>query len=398
MRWATLPTSGRGPLDPPATAMDRWPVGYPLPGNTHPIRGPEVTYPWEQSRLYVTKRTLMLVCREWETLAAEYMYESLVVELFGVGNERKLLTSLRTTKRGERFRRWVKRVDASRHIHSALARVCRDGLPNAHIQHLWRGGNHMSPMEEVPQTRFSTTFQPHTLSICSHHFHIACPSAIQPRHITLYLLGADINLPRDSPMHLPNLRHLSIITVLPLNRVSETFATITKFWKCPVLTQLCINVWSSRSLECLSVIPNLVSCFRKPLRHLEILAPTTVSTLHAILHTAPDITSLIISTPLTMTLWMGNQLRHSNLQTVGLGIHCPNSWTLISDLSDREAFPNLSLVRIVTPMTRLTKPSLQSLPESLCLRAIQLLRHGIKLEDCTGADLSSVFAPPDSPN
>ena len=102
MRWATLPTSGRGPLDPPATAMDRWPVGYPLPGNTHPILGPEVTYPWEQSRLYVTKRSLVLVCKEWKALAAEYLYESLVVEIFGVGKEEKLLTSLRTIKRGER--------------------------------------------------------------------------------------------------------------------------------------------------------------------------------------------------------------------------------------------------------------------------------------------------------
>ena len=231
MRWATLPTSGRGPLDPPATAMDRWPVGYPLPGNTQPILGPEVTYPWEQSRLYVTKRSLMLVCKEWEALAAEYLYESLVVELFGVGKEGKLLTSLRTAKRGERFRWWVKRVDARRHIHSALARLFRDGLPNAHIQHLWRGGNHISRMEEVPHARFSTTVQPHTLSIRSHHFRIACPSAIQPRHITLYLRG--INLPCDSPIHLPNLQQLAIITVLPLNHVNETFATITKYWTCP---------------------------------------------------------------------------------------------------------------------------------------------------------------------
>ena len=178
-------------------------------------------------------------------------------------------------------------------------------------------------MEEVPHARFSTTFQPHTLSIRSHHFHIACPSVIQPRHITFYLRG--INLPCDSPIHLPNLQQLAIITVLPLNHVSETFATITKYWTCPVLAQLCIYVWTPSRPERLSVILNLASCFRKPLRSLEILAPTTASALHAILHTAPDITSLVISTSLTMALGRGNQLQHSNLQTVGLRIHGPTT-------------------------------------------------------------------------
>jgi hypothetical protein len=107
--------------------------GIPLTWRSllYPVRGPETTYLWEQSRLYPTKRALMPVCKEWEAITMEYMYKSLVVELFGVGNEAKLLTSLQTTKLGERLRWWVKRVDTNWKIRSTLARILRGGQPNA---------------------------------------------------------------------------------------------------------------------------------------------------------------------------------------------------------------------------------------------------------------------------
>jgi len=398
MRWATLPKSGREPLDSPATAIDKWPAEYPIPEYQLPARGPEVAYPWEQSQLYFTKRSLMLVCKDWEALAMEYMYESLVVELFRVGEPETLFTLLQTTKLGERFRRWVKRVDAHWNTRSALAKLLMDDLPNAQVQRFWLPCN-PTGHEVYFHTEFPSTFQPHTIEISPRHFYVACTPthqvAARPRHLSLHLRGPHTNLRLNSHIHFQNLQYLALIVPKPLNYVEETFLAITEFWTCPVLTHLCINVWDT-TLVCPSLIPNLVSCLGRTLRHLEILAPTTASSLHSILQACPNITTLVVSAPLSMVLPIGYQLQHTELQTVGLGVYGPNTWTLLSSLSDRELFPKLSLVRIVTPQSHWRKPSLRvryADDDPLRLSAIQLLKHEIRFEDCTGADLAPIFVP-----
>jgi hypothetical protein len=105
-------------------------------------------------------------------------------------------------------------------------------------------------------------------------------------------------------MHFPNLPYLAVLVPLSLD-ANETFATIAEFWTCPVLTHLCIDIWDT-PLVYPSLIPNLVSCYSKTRKYLEIFAPTTASGLYSILQACPSIAILVISAPVSMTLPVGD--------------------------------------------------------------------------------------------
>jgi hypothetical protein len=107
-RWATLPSTGRLPTDLPATCLDLWPKGTPTYFDQ--FDGPDACYQWEQSCLYPTKSSLMLVCREWYHIAAVWMYESLVVRLLDGNNVDKLIETFETP-RGAELAKLVKRID-----------------------------------------------------------------------------------------------------------------------------------------------------------------------------------------------------------------------------------------------------------------------------------------------
>ena len=92
MHWATLPPSGRLPLDDSLTMLDPWPVGMP-PTYYHYLY-PGTAYGFEQSCLYTTKRALMLVSKAWAEIAVEFMYESLVIGHFGVGRPEQVIAVL----------------------------------------------------------------------------------------------------------------------------------------------------------------------------------------------------------------------------------------------------------------------------------------------------------------
>ena len=140
LRWATLPPSGRLPLNDPSTSLDPWPVG--IPPIPFPYLQPEAAYGYEQSRLYTTKRTLMLVSKTWAELAVRFMYESLVIENFGVGRLDKVITALEGSAGFLLDKwKWVKRIDiwfsdpaARDDICTRLARI---GLPNLRVQNMF---------------------------------------------------------------------------------------------------------------------------------------------------------------------------------------------------------------------------------------------------------------------
>jgi hypothetical protein len=386
IRWATLPSSGRTPLDLPITILDKLPAGFRSIGYPYPNQ--EGIYVWEQSRLYPTKRALMLVCKAWAAIAEEYMYESLVVNLFGLDNDAKLSALFQNTKQAERFRRWAQRVDADQHTHFAKELI--EELPNAKIQRVWKVAPNAFHPRVVPQSEFSGSFQLHNLDIALNNSGVAFPStnhvAVHPRHLSLYLGPFSDHLPLKSPMHFPNLQYLAISIPLGLSYTEETFLTITKSWTCPVLTHLCIN---GPPPEHPALITDLVSRYGETLRYLELMGPSLG--LHSILGACPHLTSLAITEPKDIKRQMEDQLQHSNLQTIGLTIMGPDIEVLISRLCDHKSFPKLSLVRITSGAPRWRKQFIRESIEWFAPIAIQLLEAGIRLEDRSGADLGPVF-------
>jgi hypothetical protein len=389
IRWATLPSSGRTPLDLPITRLDK------LPADCYSIGDPdanrEAIYVWEQSQLYPTKRALMLVCKAWAAIAEEYMYESLIVNMFGLYNDAKLSALFQNTIQAERFRRWVQRVDADEV--SDFAMKLLGELPNAKIQRVWEvwaDSRDGEDQMEVSQSKFSGSFQLYNLDIALNNSGVAFPStnhvAIHPRHLSLYVAPFSQHLPLESPMHFPKLQYLAISIPFNLYYAKEAFLTITESWTCPALTHLCINGPTS---EHPTLITNLVLRHGETLQYLELMGP--ISSLHSILRACPHLTSLAITEPKNIKRLMEDQLQHSNLQTIGLTITGPDIEVLISSLCDHESFPKLSLVRITSAASRWMKQSIREYIRWFDPIAIQLLEAGIRLEDCTGADLGPVF-------
>jgi hypothetical protein len=143
MRWATLPPSGRLPLDDPRTTLDPWPVG--IPHIPFQYLKPEAAYGFEQSCLYPTKRALMLVSKVWAELAVEFMYESIVIDHFGVGRLEQVLAALEGSA-GFLLKKWVKRVDIWFEGHFsqkdyACRELARIGLPNLRVQYMFLNGH-----------------------------------------------------------------------------------------------------------------------------------------------------------------------------------------------------------------------------------------------------------------
>jgi hypothetical protein len=396
IRWATLPSSGRTPLDLPITGLDKLPAGFYSIDYPYPNR--EAIYVWEQRWLYTTKCALMLVCKAWAAIAEEYMYESLVVNMFGLDNDEELSALFQNTKQAERFRRWVQRVDA--HVESHFAMGLMEELPNAKVQRVWDVSK-VSPDRVdrmvVSQSKLAGSFQLHNLDISLRNFRVACPStnhvAVHPRHLSLYLGPFSDHLPLKSPMRFPNLQYLAISVPLDLCYTEETLLTITESWTCPVLTHLCINGPTPKHP---SLITNFAFRHGETLQYLELLGPSP--SLPSILRVCPHLTSLAVTshlTSLTITSHikrpMEDQLQHSNVQTIGLAITGEDIGELISSLCDHESFPKLSLVRITSTALCWRKQSMRQDHEWFAPIAIQLLEVGIRLEDCTGADLGPVF-------
>jgi hypothetical protein len=126
----------------------------------------------------------MLVCKAWAAIAEEYMYQSLIVNMFGLYNDEKLSALFQNTKQAERFGRWVQRVDADEESH--FAKELMGELPNAKMQRLWNVSEVSLDGDQMRVAHsFSRSFQLHNLDIALKHFSVACPPtnhvAVHPR-------------------------------------------------------------------------------------------------------------------------------------------------------------------------------------------------------------------------
>ena len=384
MRWATLPPSGRLPLDDSLTMLDPWPVGMPTI-YCHYLY-PETAYGFEQSCLYPTKRTLMLVSKTWAELAVEFMYGSLVIGDFGVGRPEQITAALEDPA-GFVLRKWVKRVDIFQSPFTEdypCERLTRIGFPNLRVQNMF----YTHHLEKVP-FRVLLSEQPlHLVEPCGSPILDRLTSRSQAfgslRCLTLWTVKS---LP--TPFYLPsNLRRLTIIVYeSEYFQVQNIFSTRDSI-ALPNLTHLTLHY--RRPIPDRFVLSmEIINHIGPQLRHL------TLTTIHyirdgawagvdlcTILSVCTQLTELVLPSHLDTWEVDARHYGHSTLQTLGIPIQwstsqwdCPSSFDIFSR---REAFPKLATIRFVS-RERQTAVNKWLAPYSLHLRGL-----GIRLEDYWG--------------
>jgi len=396
MRWATLPPySGRLPLDDPCTLLDPWPVG--IPDIPFPYLRPETAYGFEQRCLYPTKRALMLVSKTWAELAVEFMYESLVIDQFGVGRLVQVVAALEGPA-GFLLKRWVKRVDiwfedqvARDHACERLARI---GLPNLRVQYLFLN-QHL-------------TVVPSAILLSEQPLHLVEPSG-SPIFDRLMSRGGAfgglrcLTLPVAQPLSIPfllpsNLRRLTIIVYVTANlRVQDFFSTRDSV-ALPNLTHLIlhhIDIASDRFMRSM----DLINRVGPQLRHLTLTAINmardwTGVDLCTILGVCTRLTELVISSHVSIREADPSGYRHSILQILGIPMTpgaCERDYRSFFDIfSRRESFPELGTMRVI-PIS--ANPGEMEANQWLEQYALRLRGHGIRLEDYLGRHLLPVPVP-----
>ena len=392
MRWATLPPSGRLPLDDPSTTLDPWPVE--MPHIPFPCLHPEAAYGFEQSCLYPTKRALMLVSKAWAELAVEFMYESLIIEHFGVGRIGQVLAALGGST-GFLLKKWVKRIDiwfrdlaARNDTYEMLARI---GLPNLRVQYIF-------PRQYLQAIvrRILLAERPLQLVVpCSSPFfaHLKSPGEAfgSLRCLTLWIIE-----PLPTPFSLPsNLRRLTIIVYTTADFLVQNFFSTRDSVAVPNLTHLTLHLRNSapdgllRSME-------MIERIGPQLRHLTLTAVSiardrTGVDLCMILGVCTQLTELVIPSHVGIREVNDNDHRHSNLQTLGIPIPLRASEKYFRSFSDifsrREAFPNLTTIRLISIWSRHGEVKANQWLEPYALR---LRGRGIRLEDYSGRDVLPV--------
>ena len=382
IRWATLPPSGRLPLDDSLTALDLCPVG--MPHDFYRLLYPETAYAFEQSRIYPTKRALMLVSRAWTELAVEFMYESLVVNYFGVGRPEQVLAALEGSA-GLVLKKWVKRVDIFRcprppQKNSVCERLARVGLPNLRMQNMVNNRD-----TEVVPLQNSLSEQPlHLIEACGSPVldRLTSRAFGSLRCLTLWMVE-----PLVTPLHLPSsLRRLTIIPCKTAYlRVQNIFSTRDSF-TLPNLTHLALH-HRNRSPDRLVRSMEIINHIGPQLRHLTLTVNVggqdwrNGDDLCTILCVCTQLRELVIPSPLATWKAEPGDYGHPTLQTLGVPITWKEDFeSCIGIFSGRGAFPKLGVIRLVSQHGD-TAPWME--PYDL-----HLLGHGIRLEDCCGRILA----------
>jgi hypothetical protein len=346
-----------------------------MPHEFHRFQYPEVAYVFEQSRLYPTKRALMLVSRAWAALAAEFMYESLVIGHFGVGRPELVFATLEGST-GLVLKKWVKRVDI---FWCSSERLARIGLPNLRAQNLFYDMR-MEPFSNLLSEQPLHLVEPRGSTILDR-----LPSQGGAfgslRCLTFWMVNS---LP--NPLHLPStLRRLTIIAsttdTLRLQIISSTHDSVAL----PNLTHLTLHhrnqapdrfVWSME----------IINHIGPQLRHLSVTDDNRAlvwagADLCTIFSVCTQLTELLL--PSFLGTWKAHpgDYGHSILQTLGIPFTPSTSERdfklFFGIFSRREAFPKLGTIRLLSwEGNTADKPWLE--PYTI---------HRIRLEDCWGRPL-----------
>ena len=387
MRWATIPPSGRLPLDDSLTMLDPWPVGMTAIFFQCLYLYPETAYGFEQSCIYPTKRALMLVSKAWAELAVEFMYESLVIDYFGVGRREQVIAALEGSA-GLLLKKWVKRVDIFESPLSrdyAYKKLERIGFPNLRVQHMFY--------------HYHCEIVPFGVLLSEQPLHLAerCGSPIidrvtsqdevfgSLRCLTLWMIE-----PLPTPFYLPpNLRRLTIILYeTAYFQVQNLFSTRDSV-ALPTLTHLTLHhryQFPDRFMLSMEMINRI----GPQLRHLTITAVNSAQDwtevdLRTILRVCTQLTELVIPYHVKIGEADLGDYKHSSLQTLGIPITrdtTESDFGLSFDIfSRREAFPKLNTIRLVSWQGG------KADKQWLAPHALHLRDHGIGLEDYWGREI-----------
>ena len=312
---------------------------------------PETAYAFEQSRLYPTKRALMLVSRAWAELAVEFMYESLVIDYFGVGRPRQVLAALEGSA-GLVLKKWVKRVDRFRcplppqkdYVCERLARI---GLPNLRVQNMVSNRD----AEKAPLENLLSEQPLHLMEACGSPIleRLTSGTFRSLRCLTLWMIK-----PLVTPLHLPsNLRRLTIILYdTTYLRVQNIFSTRDSF-TLPNLTHLALhhrNESPDRFVRSMEIINHI----GPQLRHLTLTAIIGTDNwngddLCTTLRVCTQLRELVIPLPLASWKAEHGDYGHPILQTLGIPITWKEDFeSCIGIFSRRGAFPRLGVIRFVS--------------------------------------------------
>ena len=124
-------------MDKPRTCLDPWYlpcITFGLPNDWTALNDAV-----EQESVYPVKRTVVLVCRAWNDIATEYLYEHIICKFAArTVSSKALIAVLEDSAKGERLARMVIRVDIYKpfghlHLESTLLQLCPN-LQSIYIQ------------------------------------------------------------------------------------------------------------------------------------------------------------------------------------------------------------------------------------------------------------------------
>ena len=399
IRWATLPLSGRLPLSDPPTCLSPW-----VPGClTHGVfpEAPDFSYAYEQHEVYPTKRALMLVCKDWTELTTEFLYESILVDLYGIESSEKFVDVLQTPVRGSRLAWWVKRVDMDAKITVPVLTI-QELCPNLRVFCMFVVGsnNQGHYLDCIPflhpgshLTTLSVT--PMTLSAILE----ASPSILDRwRNLTIiiedFATGSGAGTTTPVPI-LPPLPQLLSLTIVSFRWNGAASLVPISSWSCPLLTHLSIHFWNE-----FSDVIELVEHFGPQLAFFAFTLPESHikwEILYPFLKAMPNLKGLVtpqISERITSDEQGPlREFRHPNIEVLGVPIPY--------QVRDRGAeyaqnahvlFPNLRVIRITGAQTEHTAAYCRENPQKDKLKRLQSFAHileglGVILEDPTGEDV-----------
>ena len=373
--------------------LDPRPVG--ISHEPSPCLWPEAAYPFEQCGVHPTKRALMLVSKAWADLAVEFMYESLVIDYYGVGRLGRVVVGLEASH--DRLRKsWVKRVDiwfgTWDGMHHKLETLARIGLPNLRVQYvflrdrwIWRPSPILLP--EQPLHLVEPSDSPILARMMS-----GAEAFGSLRCLTLYLLL----VPLPNPVLLPsNLRRLTIISVTADLLHTQHFFSTCDSLAIPNLTHLILHQFDTAPDRFMPSL-TLINHIGPQLRHLTLMAHHNILDwtgvdLRTILGVCTQLIELVTPSLGSIQGADSGGYSHSLLQTLGIPmmLHAsePDYRSLLDVFSRREAFPKLSTIRII-PIDHVP-PEMQAY-QWLAPYTLRLEGHGIRLEDCSGRHLLPV--------
>jgi hypothetical protein len=408
-------------LDGPRTCLDPW---Y-LSCTSHIAINDGIAF-WdtlEQESVYSAKRALTLVCKAWNELATEYLYEHIICGFSKAIEYSALIALLQDSARSEQLARFVIRVDLHdsldhHHLQSTFLRLC----PNLQRIYLksynfyypypysdrWRNLPTASITYELLQTPeyehfWSAADSWHSLTIC---FDIP---TLDRRSVIPMTQESTLSPPTHSNgKEFTNLRHIVFISA-GRNRYS---IRCLKHWQLPSLTHLTITSYipsAERSFDDVldmlqsSELGSRLKFFALFVHRNTLSSHTTASASLELLKAMPNLEEVALPffwvsvPPPSMTVTF------PKVRTVGMeidrmhytsGAAPENAFATYAETCCR-LFPNMRRMRTTatTPLHTVVYFISKRIGPMIHLKkaAAVLKSLGIKFEDCAGWDITQLF-------